>query len=111
MLTIATDIEAMTRFGRALADPIRCRLLLLLRVGPAHPADLADTLGISRSRLSNHLACLRDCGLVVATPDGRRQRYELSDHRLGHAIDDVRTAVLAVATDASCPNAAADDCC
>ncbi|GAB3758284.1 ArsR/SmtB family transcription factor [Microlunatus parietis] len=111
MLTIATDIEAMTRFGRALADPIRCRLLLLLRDGPAHPADLADTLGISRSRLSNHLACLRDCGLVVAIPDGRRQRYELADHRLGHAIDDVRTAVLAVAGEPGCPDAATEGCC
>ncbi len=111
MLTIATDIEAMTRFGRALADPIRCRLLLVLQDGPAYPADLADTIGVSRSRLSNHLACLRDCGLVVAVPDGRRQRYELADHRLGHAIADVRSAVLAVATDTSCRSAATEDCC
>ncbi|MCC9311562.1 metalloregulator ArsR/SmtB family transcription factor [Kitasatospora sp. RB6PN24] len=111
MLTPATDVDALVRFGRALADPIRCRLLLALRDSPAHPADLAEALGISRTRLSNHLACLRDCGLVVAVPVGRRTRYELADPQLGHALDDVRTAVLAVDRARSCPDAADQDCC
>ncbi|MEV4040771.1 ArsR/SmtB family transcription factor [Streptomyces umbrinus] len=111
MLTVASDIEVLARFGRALADPIRCRLLLALREAPAHPAELADALGISRTRLSNHLACLRDCGLVVAVPVGRRSRYELADERLGHALDDLRNAVVAVEADKSCPDAETRDCC
>lgn len=111
MLTLATEIEVLARFGRALADPIRCRLLLALREAPAHPSDLADQLGISRTRLSNHLACLRDCGLVVAVPVGRRTRYELADPRLAHALDDLRTAVLAVEADRTCPDADEKGCC
>lgn len=116
VLSTATDVDALARFGRALADPIRCRILIALREAPAHPADLADALGIARTRLSNHLACLRGCGLVVAVPVGRRVRYELADRRLGHALDDLRTTVLAVATDAAsptpvCPDAAAKGCC
>ncbi|AZM51259.1 transcriptional regulator [Streptomyces sp. WAC 01529] len=111
MLTLARDIEVLARFGRALADPIRCRVLLALRDAPAYPADLADTIGVSRTRLSNHLACLRDCGLVVAVPDGRRTRYELADERLGHALDDLRTAVVAVEADKTCPDAETKGCC
>jgi DNA-binding transcriptional ArsR family regulator len=95
---VASDVGVLTRFGRALADPIRCRLLLALREAPAYPSDLADALGVSRTRLSNHLACLRDCGLVVAVPDGRRVRYELADERLGHALDDLRATVVATIT-------------
>jgi DNA-binding transcriptional ArsR family regulator len=111
VLTLAADIEVLARFGRALADPIRCRILLALREAPAHPADLADALEISRTRLSNHLACLRDCGLVVAVPVGRRTRYELADERLGHALDDLRTAVVAVEADKTCPDAETKGCC
>ncbi len=111
MVAIASDIDVLARFGRALADPIRCRILIALREAPAHPADLADLLGVSRTRLSNHLACLRDCGLVVAVPVGRRTRYELADERLGHALDDLRTAVIAVAADRTCVDAAEKGCC
>jgi ArsR family transcriptional regulator, cadmium/lead-responsive transcriptional repressor len=112
VLATSTDIDVLTRFGRALADPIRCRLLLALHQQPAHPADLADALGISRTRLSNHLACLRDCGLVVTVPVGRRVRYELSDHRLGYALDALRSTVLAVASEErTCPYAETEGCC
>ncbi|MFF1421572.1 ArsR/SmtB family transcription factor [Streptomyces sp. NPDC058280] len=111
MLTLASDIEVLARFGRALADPIRCRILLALREEPAYPSDLADTLDISRTRLSNHLACLRDCGLVVTVPDGRRTRYELADERLGHALEHVLAAVVAVESDKTCPDAATKGCC
>lgn len=111
VLTLAHDIEVLARFGRALADPIRCRILLALREAPAHPADLADSLGISRTRLSNHLACLRDCGLVVTVPVGRRTRYELADERLGRALDSLRAVVVAVETDRTCPDAEDKGCC
>ncbi|MFF9117553.1 ArsR/SmtB family transcription factor [Streptomyces massasporeus] len=111
MLIVASDVEVLARFGRALADPIRCRVLLTLRDAPAYPADLAEALGISRTRLSNHLACLRDCGLVVTVPDGRRTRYEIAHERLAHALDDLRTAVVAVETDRTCADAAEKGCC
>ncbi|MEV5596402.1 metalloregulator ArsR/SmtB family transcription factor [Streptomyces sp. NPDC052496] len=111
MLTIAPEAEALARFGRALADPIRCQLLLALRNAPAYPSDLAERIGTSRTRLSNHLACLRDCGLVVGAPHGRRTRYELADVRLGHALDDLRAAVIAVESDRTCADAETKGCC
>ncbi len=90
----ATD--ALARFGHALSDPTRTRVLLTLREGPAYPADLADRTGVSRQVMSNHLSCLRGCGLVVAVPEGRRTRYELVDRRLGHALQDLLDLVLVV---------------
>jgi DNA-binding transcriptional ArsR family regulator len=111
VLTIASDIDALTRIGRALADPIRCRILFALREAPAHPAELAERLEVSRTRLSNHLACLRDCGVVVAVPEGRRVRYELADVRLGQALDNLRGAVLAVEADRTCVDADEKGCC
>ncbi|MGI8416998.1 MAG: ArsR/SmtB family transcription factor [Nakamurella sp.] len=91
-----THGSVLARFGHALSDPTRARVLLSLREEPGYPSELADTLQVSRQSLSNHLACLRGCGLVVAVPDGRRTRYELADRRLGHALDDLMGVVLAV---------------
>jgi ArsR family transcriptional regulator, cadmium/lead-responsive transcriptional repressor len=110
VLTIATHAEVLARFGHALSDPTRSRVLLALRDGPAYPADLAGTLGVSRTKMSNHLACLRGCGLVVAVPEGRRSRYELADTRLRHALGDLLGLVLAV-DPAACPDAADKGCC
>lgn len=92
----ATETDALARFGHALSDPTRTRTLLALAGGPAYPADLADEVGVTRQSMSNHLACLRGCGLVVATPDGRRTRYELADPRLAHALTDLLSVVLVV---------------
>jgi DNA-binding transcriptional ArsR family regulator len=109
--------QALDRHGRQLtytadfARPARWWIAGADGKPPRLPADLADALGISRTRLSNHLACLRDCGLVVTVPDGRRTRYELADERLGHALDDLRTAVVAVETDRTCTDAATKGCC
>jgi DNA-binding transcriptional ArsR family regulator len=102
--------EVLARFGHALSDPTRARLLLALRDGPGYPAELADLLAVSRQNLSNHLACLRGCGLVVAVPEGRRARYELADARLRHALGDLLGVVLAVDPDA-CPATPDAGCC
>jgi len=102
--------EVLARFGHALSDPTRARLLLALRDGPGYPAELAEVLSVSRQNLSNHLACLRGCGLVVAVPEGRRARYELADRRLAHALGDLLGVVLAV-DPAACPAATNEGCC
>ena len=70
-----THSDVLSRFGYALSDPTRAEILLMLRDGPGYPSDLADKIGVSRQILSNHLACLRGCGLVVAQPEGRRSRW------------------------------------
>jgi DNA-binding transcriptional ArsR family regulator len=88
--------SVLARFGHALSDPTRARVLLALRDAPAYPSDLAEWLGVSRQSLSNHLTCLRGCGLVVAVPQGRRALYELADPRLAHALTDLMSVVLAV---------------
>jgi DNA-binding transcriptional ArsR family regulator len=82
----AIDLATLGRIGTALADPIRRSILVRLLDGPAYPAALADEVGTTRANLSNHLACLRDCGLVVATAEGRNVRYDLTDDRLGDAL-------------------------
>ncbi|CAN5134131.1 winged helix-turn-helix domain-containing protein [soil metagenome] len=94
--------DALARFGYALSDTTRTQILLSLNRTPGYPAELADQIGVSRQILSNHLACLRGCGLVVAIPEGRRARYELADPRIGRALNDLMGLVLAVDPNCCC---------
>ena len=109
-LPVAAFGQVLARFGHALSDPIRARLLLALRDGPAYPTELAVLLGTTKQNLSNHLTCLRGCGLVVAVAEGRRSRYELADPRLAHALGDLLGVVLAV-DPAVCPQSGEQGCC
>ncbi|GAA1195944.1 Cd(II)/Pb(II)-sensing metalloregulatory transcriptional regulator CmtR [Prauserella alba] len=92
----------MSRLGRALADPTRCRILVALLDGVNYPGQLATKLDLTRSNVSNHLACLRGCGLVVAAYEGRQVRYELADPHLARALGEFVQVVLAVDTGQSC---------
>lgn len=96
MLTISPRLDVMNRLGRALADPTRSRILLALIAAPSYPGELAESLGLTRSNVSNHLACLRGCGIVVATPEGRSTRYEIADPHLTKALSAIVDVVLAV---------------
>lgn len=98
----------MNRLGRAMADPTRSRILLELLSAPGYPARLAESLGLTRTNVSNHLACLRGCGLVVATPEGRQTRYEIADPHLTRALTLLVDAVVAYDDGIPCDDAACD---
>ena len=91
--------EVLARFGHALSDPTRTRLLLALRDGPGYPSELAELVGVTRQDLPNHLACLRGCALVVTVSEGRHSRYEMADPRVAHALGDLLGVVPAVDPD------------
>jgi ArsR family transcriptional regulator, cadmium/lead-responsive transcriptional repressor len=89
MTTTSAALDTLERVGTALADPTRRRILLTLLAGPANPGALAEALGTTQPNVSNHLACLRGCGLVLGERLGRHVHYELASPRLAHALADL----------------------
>ncbi len=74
--------EVLATFFQGLADPTRVRILELLAERPRTVSELQGELGLAQGRVSSHLACLRWCGYVVGTVDGRFNRYQLVDPRI-----------------------------
>ena len=97
-IKVSPDLDVLGRIGAALADTTRRRILIRLLDGPAYPAELAAALGSGRSNISNHLGCLRGCGLVSAVREGRQVRYQLSDRELAAALRSLRRLALPVDT-------------
>lgn len=85
-----------------MADPTRSRILLSLLEKPGYPAKLALELELTRTNVSNHLSCLRGCGIVVAESEGRQTRYEIADPHLTVALAALVDVTLAVDENVPC---------
>ena len=88
MITISapskTNLQA--KLFRGFSDPSRLGILDALRNGPFTVSEIVEATGLSQPNVSNHLGCLRDCGLVVAEQEGRYVTYHLSDDRVGELL-------------------------
>jgi ArsR family transcriptional regulator, cadmium/lead-responsive transcriptional repressor len=69
------DVGVAARLFHGLSDPTRLAILLQLLDREQRVTDLVQSIGSSQSNVSNHLACLRECGLVVDRPAARRQVF------------------------------------
>lgn len=67
---------------RGFSDPSRLAILEAVRPGPRTVSQIVEATGLGQPNVSSHLACLRDCGLVRAHPEGRYVYYALSDARV-----------------------------
>ncbi|NMP21748.1 ArsR/SmtB family transcription factor [Sulfobacillus harzensis] len=77
-----TALAVRAKFFRGLADPSRLVLLLALQTGEKTVGRLRDETGLSQSNVSNHLACLKDCGLVLSRQEWRHVYYRIADAQI-----------------------------
>lgn len=88
-MLITADVQVIAiqaKLFRGFADPSRLSILEALRSGPLTVSEVVTITGLSQPNTSNHLGCLRDCGLVVAEQVGRYVSYRLSDDRVGQLL-------------------------
>lgn len=86
LLANPTSIEIQAKLFRGFSDPSRLSILNTLLSGPRSVGEIVEATGLTQSNVSNHLGCLRDCGLVSANQKGRYVHYELSDERVGRLL-------------------------
>ena len=65
-----------------LADRNRLAIVRKLAHGERRVVDLTESLGVAQGTVSGHLACLRDCGLIVGRPEGRQMFYSIAHPEL-----------------------------
>jgi DNA-binding transcriptional ArsR family regulator len=79
--------------SRALGDPIRVRILARLLEGPATVADLVAHTDSTQPNVSNHLAVLRNQGLVRGERTGRQVRYRLGSAPVAQLVEAIDAIV------------------
>lgn len=86
--------EAVARLLRALADPVRLRLVGFLLGGERNGSECVDHVRLSQGRVSVHLRCLVSCGLVAVRRDGRFAYYQVGDPRVAELVGLARALVV-----------------
>ena len=71
----SVDVDTAARLFHSLSDPTRLGILLSLQDGELCVSEIVAVVGSSQSNVSNHLACLKGCGLVIDRPAERRQVF------------------------------------
>ncbi len=76
------QLTLKAKLFRGFADPSRLAIMEALRNTPLNVGEIVEATGLSQSNISNHLGCLRDCGLVASEQRGRFTYYRLADDRI-----------------------------
>lgn len=103
--TAGQAVQQATKLFRGFGDPVRLGLLLALADGEQRVTDLVHLVGGSQSNVSGHLACLKDCGLILDRPVGRQVFYRLANDEIFGLLRAAETLLAATGTQVDlCPN-------
>jgi DNA-binding transcriptional ArsR family regulator len=75
------DIERASRSLKAMSHPLRLKILCTLGDQEVSVQEIVDHVGTSQSNISQHLAILRDKGILASRKDANRVYYRVSDSR------------------------------
>jgi ArsR family transcriptional regulator len=75
------DIERASRSLKAMSHPLRLKILCTLGDLEISVQDIVEQVGTSQSNISQHLAILRDKGILSSRKDANRVYYRVSDSR------------------------------
>jgi len=81
LITQDEDIERAARSLKAMSHPVRLKILCTLGDQEISVQDIVEHVGTSQSNISQHLAILRDKGILVSRKDANRVYYRVGDSR------------------------------
>lgn len=76
-----SDIDEASRSLKAMSHPLRLKILCTLGDKEVSVQDIVENVGTSQSNISQHLAILRDKGILSSRKDANRVYYKVSDQR------------------------------
>ena len=90
LMTRDDDIDRASRSLKAMSHPLRLKILCTLGAKEVSVQDIVDKVGTSQSNISQHLAILRDKGILASRKDANRVYYKVADSRTLQLISMMR---------------------
>lgn len=86
--------ELIAAHLKALADPLRLRILDAIRYNPKYVKEIVELVEASQPTVSKHLGILRRAGIVQTERNGTLVRYRIRDERLCDLCDILQETVV-----------------
>lgn len=90
LITRDEDIDRASRSLKAMSHPLRLKILCTLGAREISVQEIVESVGTSQSNISQHLAILRDKGILDSRKDANRVYYRVGDERTLLLIDMMR---------------------
>jgi DNA-binding transcriptional ArsR family regulator len=81
-------LELKAKLYRGFADPTRLSIVESLREGERTVGAIVEAVGQSQPNVSNHLSCLKECGLVTTRREGKSIYYSIASERVRCLLED-----------------------
>ncbi len=90
------DIQQAAQAMKAIAHPLRLQILCVLGDQEVSVQDIVEQVGTSQSNISQHLAILRDKGVLTTRKDANRVFYRVGDLRVLKLVGMMRDVFCSV---------------
>ena len=81
LLVKEEDIDVASRSLKAISHPLRLKILCIIGQNEVSVLDIVEVVGTTQSNISQHLAILREKGILASRKDANRVFYRVSDDR------------------------------
>lgn len=92
-------MDAKVKLIHGFTHKIRLQILENIKDEEKTVSEIVDHLGASQSTISQHLACLRECGLIVRRQEGKYVYYTIKNEHIHHLLTIFDTLLAEVQTD------------
>ncbi|PFN82060.1 transcriptional regulator [Bacillus sp. AFS076308] len=97
-----SDVDLKVKFLRGFSDKTRIQILESIKEQEKTVSEIVEDLNGKQSNISQHLACLKGCGLIVGRQDGKYIKYSLRNQQVSELLKMFHTVFEEVQTDIAC---------
>ncbi|WP_246843656.1 helix-turn-helix transcriptional regulator [Leclercia sp. W17] len=99
---MAATLDDKIKFLRGVSEKTRLSILISLRSGEKTVSDIVNEIGASQSGVSQHLACLKGCGMITKRQEGKFCYYGLSGPHMEAFLVMLDTLMVEVGEEVHC---------
>ncbi|WOV86515.1 metalloregulator ArsR/SmtB family transcription factor [Sporosarcina oncorhynchi] len=99
---IQTDLDLKVKFLRAIGDKTRVQILDFIKDEEKTVSQIVEGIDGNQSNISQHLACLRGCGIIVGRQEGKYVYYGLRNQEIKELLSTFDNVLSQIENDVAC---------